>query len=365
MNLPVPVVGQDPGPQYATDVDSCLTLVDQHDHSPGHGVLITPSGLNINADLTINDNNLTSARSLRLQPQGAPLNGASDIGALYESGVDLYYNDGLGNQIRITQAGGIAGTPGSIANLVPPASASYVSANQTFVFQSGANVPANIDGGSFIFRNITAGSNGITVQAPSALSSNYNIILPALPSQTSVLTITSIGGMGTQTYDQIGQNMSSVGANAIQVTTTRATGTTVGTGGVAISISSGDFTTSATTPTSIGIPITLTTSGRPVQLMLQPDGNALPSFIAVGASAGNVDGNLFYIYRNGVEVSRHILSIDANASTILRSRVPPGAISFVDTPSAGIQSYQVYASAGTDSGSFTQMSYCTIVAYEL
>lgn len=193
MNLPVPVVGVDPGPQWGTDLNSCLTLIDQHNHSAGSGVQINPSGLNINVDLPMNSNNLVLTRSVRYVPQGAPLALPTDLGCTYVVGVDLYYNDVTGNQIRLTQGGSIVGTTGSITGLTSPASASYVAVNQTFVWQSAANTPANLDAASIILRNLSVNSKGLTLSPPLAMGSNYSITLPALPSATSFLTMSTSG----------------------------------------------------------------------------------------------------------------------------------------------------------------------------
>ncbi len=195
MLLPIPGVGLTSGPLYATDVNNCLTLVDSHDHTTGKGVQLTPAALNINAALPLNNNNLITARSVRFQVQSAALALAADIGCLYVTGVDLYYNDISGNQVRLTQSGAVAGTPGSIANLVSPASATYVSGSQTFVWQSAANTPANMDGGSFIFRNVTASSKGATVSAPAALAADYSLVLPTLPAAQSFMTLDASGNM--------------------------------------------------------------------------------------------------------------------------------------------------------------------------
>lgn len=195
MILPIPVVGIDPGPDWANNINNCLTIIDQHNHAIGSGVQINPDGININSDLAFNNSNLTLARSLRLNPQVAPLALVGDLGCLYESGVDLYFNDGNGTQIRITQSGAVAGTPGSIANLVSPASASYVSANSTFVFQSDVNTPGNVDGGFFILRNNVASSKGLTLQPPSAMAANYSITLPSLPGSNLPVSISSGGIM--------------------------------------------------------------------------------------------------------------------------------------------------------------------------
>lgn len=192
MNLPVPGVGSEPGPQYATDINNCLTLVDQHDHSNGSGVQITPSGININSVLSLNNNFLSNAAGMTFTAQSVtPANGT-----VYENGLDLYYVDGVGNNVRLTQSGAVSGTPGSIANLVSPASASYVAASKTFVWQSGTGIAANLDAASILIRNITPNStNAITLQAPASLSSSYTITLPALPSVQSFMTIDNSGSI--------------------------------------------------------------------------------------------------------------------------------------------------------------------------
>lgn len=196
MSLPVPVVGQESGPQFATDINSSLGILDQHNHTAGSGVQIPTSGLNINADLSANSNNLTDLRSSRYTSQVSPLALAADIQCIYVSGVDLYYNDSNGNQVRITQSGAVAGTPGSIANLASPASASYNSGNSTFVFQSGANTPGNLDGASVVLRNLTANSKGLTLSPPNAMAADYTVVLPALPSVQSFMTIDGSGNIG-------------------------------------------------------------------------------------------------------------------------------------------------------------------------
>jgi hypothetical protein len=110
MNLVVPIVGSEAGPQYATDINTSLGIIDSHNHSPGFGVQINTLGLNINSSLTFNGNFATSLAGLTLTPQSTlPI-----VNTIYESGVDLYYLDVVGNNVRITQAGSLAGTPGSI-----------------------------------------------------------------------------------------------------------------------------------------------------------------------------------------------------------------------------------------------------------
>jgi hypothetical protein len=194
MGLIIPVTSVDSGPDFANNVNASLLTIDGHNHASGNGVQINPGGININSDLPFNANNATKLRSTRYLAQGSPLTASTDYLSLSVSGVDLYYLDGNGNAVRITQSGGVSGSPGSIANLTSPASATYISATPAFVFQSAANTPASIDAGSYVFRDITANSNGITVSAPSGLAANYNLTWPtALPSAQSFVTLDASG----------------------------------------------------------------------------------------------------------------------------------------------------------------------------
>lgn len=395
MNLPVPSVGETGGPQYATDEVACFNIVDAHDHTSGSGVQITPSGLNINVDFPMNTNNITMVKSLRFTAQGSPLAGGSDLGCLYESGVDLYYNDGSGNQVRITQSGGVAGSPGSIGSLSSPASATYVAATPAFVFQSAANTPANIDGGSHVFRNLTASSNGITLSAPNALGSNYTITLPALPAQTNVMTINTSGNLGSITYDAVGAAMTSTGANAIVASVTawtptstvadsvgsamgttgsqaiavtmastgansiinnytRTTGTTVGLRGVAISGISGAFTITgggSTTDTPItNLSVTLTTSGRPIRVGLM--------------NADDVLGTGGYCVTGGTATISLFRSTTVISENGFQGTVPAGGFNTIDTSGAGTYNFlaKIRQASTSDTSLVNQVR---LYAYEL
>lgn len=202
MLLPVPIATVTTGPEYATDINQCFTQIDQHDHTTGKGVPINPAGISINADLPFTSSglfyNATNLRSVRFNANSSPLSLGTDVGCVYVSGIDLYYNDVNGTQIRMTQSGTIAGPPGSITGLVPPANVTYSAISQTFTFQSTTATAANIDAGSYTMRNLVASAPGITLSPPAALASNYTMTLPlTLPSSgTRALTVDASGNIG-------------------------------------------------------------------------------------------------------------------------------------------------------------------------
>jgi hypothetical protein len=289
-----------------------MTQIDQHDHSTGKGTPVTPSGLNINQDLPFNDNNATELRSTNYEVQISPLAGPSDIGCVYVSGVDLYYNDENGNQIRITQSGSIAGSPGSISGLTPPASVSY--SPITFTFQSTTATAANIDAGSFTFRDTVANAKGITVQSPVGLANNYSLVWPSALPSTAVgfkfLTVDGTGNIG-DVYAPDENTLTSSSGTVIKIKpqgvtqdllALSSTGITEGIGGFAIaprtsnaySSSTGVFMDIPTVVAGSSAQVTLTTTGRPVIVgfRLAPD--------SVGATMIGVSSSTpqFLYFRN-------------------------------------------------------------------
>ena len=193
MNLPIPTVGVDPGPDYANNINQSLTQIDQHDHSAGNGVPVTPAGLNISTDLSFQSNNLLSVGAIQLITQPNLLT-TIHSGYVYQFGGDLYYNAGLdGFPVQLTVGHNIVGTPGSITGLSSPASASYISG--VFHWQSTSTAPASMDMQSVILRNSSSLTYGLTLQAP-ALSSNYTLTLPVRPaSETSFMIMGTSGAM--------------------------------------------------------------------------------------------------------------------------------------------------------------------------
>lgn len=359
MNLLVPVVGQEPGPDWASDINNSLSTIDAHNHAAGSGVAVTPSGLNINADLPIGKNNLTLIRSARFFPQSAALSLATDLACLYVSGSDLYYNDASGNQVRITSGGAVNATSSGISS--GTASASFVSS--VLVVNQAANTPANIQAGSVLFGNNTAGSNFITVAPPNALASNYQITLPGIPASQSFLTLDNSGNMSASW--SVDNSTLAISANQVIVKNQgitqgklalRATGTTVVAGGVAVSASSGAYANSGTVPGTV-VTCTITTTGRPVFIGLMDDGTASDSYLQQNSSGGTA--GLISILRGATPISESQIGV-ANQNMF----VPPGAVFAIDFPTAGTYTYNLTAVLNSPGGT-VHVNNCSLVVYEL
>ena len=367
MNLPVPIVGVEPGPDWAQDINSCMSAIDSHDHTSGQGVAITPAALNINADLPFTSGgsyyNATSLRSVRFNNNAANLSTASDLGCLYETNNDLYYNDGLGNQIRLTQNGTIAGTAGSITGLPSgTAGVAYTSLNGTYTFSQATSTAANLDAATLIIRYPgsypTPSGNYIALRAPSTLATGYAFTLPTNTpaSNNNYLTSSTSGAITYSTSNDVAQLV------------TRSTGTTVGVLGVALSASSGTFQTTSTSQVDItNLSITITTSGRPVFIGLIADGSGTANnFIAAeNATSSNIMRANFFFYRGSTQLSEYQVQRRENVTTTgYFLAIPSSSLNIIDFPSAGTYTYKLRGSV-TDASGRLWCYYSKLVAYEL
>jgi hypothetical protein len=185
MNLVLPTVSQTPGPQWASIINSDLTLIDQHDHTPGFGAPIPVAALNINDSLAFGNNAATGVGYLQFNPQTA----AAATSSLYVDGNgDFFYNNSLGGQVQITSGGGLAALRGRITNLPSgTAAVAFSSGAGKYTFTKATNEGAVLDSGPIILRTGAAGSNGVGI-VPHPSTANYALQLPpSLPGNPNLL----------------------------------------------------------------------------------------------------------------------------------------------------------------------------------
>lgn len=365
MNLPEPIIGSTPGPTWAQDLNDALDLIDAHDHSSGNGVQITPDGLDINADLTIGSNNLTVVRSVNFESQASPLALPADLGCIYVSLKDLYYNDEDGNQVRITQGGSVAGATGSIANLTPPASATFEAMSGTFIWESDVNTPAIMDSSSVIIREEVVSGKGVTLSAPTALASDYTITLPASAAGTTnaLVLMDNSGNLSTQDKGSANEVLTMDGAGT-GLDYRKITQVNMGSVGQQISSSSGSFFTTSTSFVDVtNLTVTITTTGRPVMLMAQAD-EANPAVFSASRTGSAGTGISIAWLKDASFLALHALFVEVDTSSTPRQiSCPPGAINYLDIVAAGTYVYSVAIKC--DTGTTGGAQNIKIVAYEL
>jgi hypothetical protein len=337
MNLVLSTVAVDSGLNWENNLNASLTTVDSHNHSSGQGVQINPAGININADLAFNANNATSARSLRFQPQFGPLSGGADIGCLYEAGVDLFYNDGSGNQIQITSGGSVNATSSGISS--GTATASFSSG--VLVVNAAVNKPANIQGGSLLLGNNVASSKYLTLSPPSAMASNFGLVLPSIPVSTSFMQLDSSGNMSASVATSGGITGSNIAAGTITASNLAASNFAQNTWST--------INTSATSPTLVTDgDASITVSGnRPVQVTLQPINlESGTSFLEI-ANTGDV-GFTGATLRVDVGSSSQYLTF--GAANTAEGITWPVSFSMIFFPPAGTVSTAMFVWVSTDPG---------------
>ncbi len=148
MSLDLPTPSVTIGPDWSTQLNTALTTVDSHDHSSGKGQKIPTTGLNINADLTLNDNGLTSVKGVTLKNNTS--DHATNITAYAKNG-DFYFKDSAGNAVRITSGGALdlSGTGGITGDYTTTSAvAFYTDSVLSYFFQDSNTDPAILSYGT-------------------------------------------------------------------------------------------------------------------------------------------------------------------------------------------------------------------------
>lgn len=377
MSLVLPTIGVDSGLTWEQSINANSNLLDQHNHTPGYGAPIVSSSININTDFPFNNNNATLVRSINFQAQPSPISNPADIGCLYVSGVDLYYNDESGNQIQITSGGNVNATSSGISS--GSATASFVSS--VLVVNAAANTPADIQGASILLGNSgVTGSKYLTLSPPSAMAVNYSLTLPNLPGSTNIMALDAAGNMSAP-YS-VDNSTIVISSNVIQVPTGGITDTqiatqtitqdkkalmtassTVGVGGFAISPSSGNATTTSASFLPIpNLSVTITTSGRPIYIGLQADGNmSNASYFSVPYTDSG--GANFGLVQSGLGLISFVV-IGGGAESGFYTSFPPGCLWTILNTVAGTYTFQAYWQAPTNALPISA-AYMVLVAYEI
>ena len=367
MNLILPTIAVDSGLTWEQAINANSSILDTHNHAAGSGVPINPSGMNINLDLPFNGNNATTLRSVRFTAQVSPLATPTDLGCLYVSGADLYYNDENGNQIQITSGGTVNATSSGISSGTATASFS----GSTLVVNSASNTPANVQCASILLGNTgTTNSKYVTISPVNPLAANYAITLPLAPASQKIMTMDA-SGVITAPYS-VDNSTIEISTNTIQVKdqgitqakkAIRTTGTTVGVGGVAVSNpGSGSFAYNQTSFLSTGISCTLTTLGNPIFIWVTAvaeDGNY--GNTGFGASSGQVF--TWSIYNGTSHIAFGSGGIGGSGSVAC---IANADIHTIDIKSAGTYTYTIYVRTVSSSNT-GPINYGSLVisAYEL
>jgi len=295
MNLFQPAPGS-LGPQWATDLNTNSDTIDSHDHSVGRGVPITPSGMNINTDFSIQSFSLLNAKSVKFVNQTSSLatSGALDV---YIKNGDLFYANG-GTDVQITNGNSVAGTSGSISGLVSPASCVFSGQQFSFFYDAGTYADLRC-------RDLTLSTNGgSTLKVTQSVSATYTLTLPESPPATStqLVTMSTTGTLSAPASPTLGTTASVLTWQGTTESVSPTSGSVVISGGVGIAktvrvggsvVATGTNTCSGLTVTTNGALITGNV-GIDGEISATEDISTNANFIASGylqASLGIITDN--------------------------------------------------------------------------
>jgi len=123
--------------------------------------------------------------------------------------------------------------------------------------------------------------------------------------------------------------------------------------GQQISSSSGTYSTTSTSVVAVtNLTLSITTTGRPVMLMVIPATSGTCNFETSGGASG------IFFYRGSSPIAESLIGNLLEALAL-----PPSSLSFVDIVAAGTYTYTLRVKAG--SGATVEVTNCRLVAFEL
>lgn len=302
MNITPPVVSTTPGPEWAQELNDILTsTIAEHNHqSPNGGVTLTQDALNITDELSLNGNPLTNANSVGLASETS--SSVSGTNRLYNEAGDLYYRDGNGSGVRITENGGLAAASfGGISGLSGTQGSATFSGLSTFVWKKTSTAYASMNNGpvKIYSGNDLAPTNGIVLVSKDGLAADTTLTLPnQLPAGAS------------QSF------MVLSGSGEITASVPLANGITNAMFRVENFVSSSEqdaFSVSAISPAAYAdvpnLSCSITTTGRPVQFIVGSPLDSLGTHqvLVEGGSlsaAGQIIVNISGTAASGIDIER-------------------------------------------------------------
>ncbi len=298
MSLNEPTVGQTTGPAWATETNSNWESIDAHDHTSGKGVQLTPSSLNINADIEFNLNSATELKNVVLD-NTVHSSGSGDTNvSLYVYDGNFYYRNASGIGVQITSGSGVNTSGGSIDNMTTNAQVNFSSNSYAFKFDKTLSDPgmakmsfADID----LYKYNSSGSAAKV--ALKFLGSGTSAAL-TVPDETGTLLSTATNFAGTI-------NIATSSSNAPIILKPNGTGhVTIGNGGATGKLTSNGAydlildTNGGTNSSSIAI-----TDAANGNISLIPNGTG-EIVIGSGSASGKITSS-----------GAHDLVLDTNAGT--------------------------------------------------
>lgn len=359
MSLVTPLVAGDSG-IWGTELNTALGLVDAHDHSPGKGVLVPVSGLNINTDLSLGGTHaLANALACDFTPV-ASSSVSSYAGALWVNSADneLYWRTTSGTNVKLTAGtsinttlvGGIVGDYTSVG-----AQVAYDNANLRYTFKeaSATGWARMAHGDMRLYPTSGTGAVFVGQACPGGIGSSYTMTWPtALPGAGAIVQVDNTGAISFSNALASNQNLTLSGTGYTKTGNRTIT--------VPISSSNGCIQQAGGISTASGagakpgcVFAVSTTALIPIPLIDSDGQRASVSAVTVHGAwtgTGNITTQLFeYVYAADV-----LTSIGSSVAQAINSSLTANPTS-PTVPTVGDYLMVSVITAGTNSGKVTSL----------
>ena len=302
MSLNTPSVGVTAGPDWATQNNENFEILDTHDHTSGKGAQLTPSSLNINADLEFNQNSVTEVKNLTLDNTiHSSASGDTNVSVYVFEG-NLYYRNNSGVGVQITNASSLNSTGGAITSPSTNSQVLFSSVNNSYTFKydktqtDGIAKIVNSDIQLYFYNNGSATTRSVNLKYTGSGTGSNTL---TVPDETGTLLSTATNFAGTiniaTSSSNAPINLKPNGTGSVAVGNGGATGKLTSNGAFDLVLDTNSGTNSGTITITDGVngEITLDTNGTgDINLTAGADVN-IPS--GIGLTFGNdgekIEGN--------------------------------------------------------------------------
>ncbi len=263
----------------------------------------------------------------------------------------------------------------SPVSLTLPKMASSTTSTNSFFSSTSTNrlfIYALDNSGSITFGASTnSGYDNATTVTTTAITSSSNVA-SLLYASASLSVVARLLGAVSVAIDASG-NWQSPTAIAISniiptsgvfaSTNSRPSSSIAPLGGIALSSTSGSFASTSTGFVDItNLSVTLTTSGRPVHVLLSNTGSS-SSRVTAASSTGAADSQIKFLSGSSTIFIADV-AVTSN-STSADVSVPPSAFQTIYSPVAGTYTFKAQASSGVSTGHTVSVVECFLMAYEI
>lgn len=199
MGLITPTLGGDSG-AWDDKINTAFEAVDAHDHTSGSGVPVPVAGIDIDTDLPMGGNGLTSLGKLSFSTITAPVSGSKNL-FVNAADNELYWRTNGGANVKLTDGtsinttlvGGIVGDYSTVG-----AEVAYDDANKRYTFKDETSPSKKwvrlASGPVRLFEHVSTASTYVELASPAALAASYTVTWPAaLPGASAIMVMSSAG----------------------------------------------------------------------------------------------------------------------------------------------------------------------------